>query len=240
MELSEENLNGKIFNRWKVIGFHEKRKYIKYFWCECLDCHQIKSVSISTVTRGTSKSCGCISRKETAYNINKKENEIKIDGNIAYIKIESPVKGTMLCDVEDLPKLKDLYIRIRESHGSQYAIAMKDYYPRSIHRIIMGIDDSKIQVDHINGNGLDNRKKNLRLCNNTDNNRNKIKPNKNNTSGYRGVSYDKSRNKWCSCIEKNGKKFSKRFDTPELAYEWYVDMNKKLYGEFSPYNTMSL
>ena len=43
MELSDENLNGKIFNRWKVIGFHERRKYAKYFWCECLDCHQIKN-----------------------------------------------------------------------------------------------------------------------------------------------------------------------------------------------------
>ena len=205
MELSEENLNGRIFNRWKVIGFHERRKHAKYYWCECLDCHEIKSVYISNVIRGQSKSCGCISHRETAYNINKKENEIKIDGNIAYIKIESPVEGTMLCDVEDLPKLENLYIRIRESHGSQYAIAMKDRCPRSIHRIIMGINNPKIQVDHINGNGLDNRKNNLRLCNSAENNRNKLKPNKNNTSGYRGISYDKTRNKYGVYSGFNGK-----------------------------------
>lgn len=236
MELSEENLNGKIFNKWKIIGFHEKKKNVKYFWCECLDCHSIKSICVSTIIQGKSKSCGCQSRKNVAYNINKKENEMWIENNIAYIKIVSPVDGLMICDVEDLPKLKNLYIRIRNNHGNQYAIATQDYSTKLIHRIIMNVIDPKIQIDHINGNGLDNRKSNLRICNNTDNNYNKKKPNRNNKSGYRGVSYDKSKNKWVGSINKGDISIKKRFDSPELAYEWYIEKNKELFGQYSGFN----
>lgn len=38
MKLTEENLCGKIFNRWKVLRFSHKVGYNKYFVCKCLDC----------------------------------------------------------------------------------------------------------------------------------------------------------------------------------------------------------
>ena len=40
MELTEENLNGKTYNRWKIIKFSHKVGYHKYFICECLDCNK--------------------------------------------------------------------------------------------------------------------------------------------------------------------------------------------------------
>jgi len=67
-----------------------------------------------------------------------------------------------------------------------------------LHRLIMGAI-GKVQVDHKNGNGLDNRKENLRLCSNKDNQRNH-KLLVTNTSGFNGVSWNKDRKKWEACI----------------------------------------
>lgn len=235
MELSEENLNGKIYNKWKILRFHEKRGYIKYFWCECLDCHEVKSKNVQSIIYGKSKSCGCISRRETAYNINKKYNEIRIEGDVAYIKIESPKECEMLCDVEDLEKLKNIYIRCFENDGITYAIGTLNYKCYKIHRFLLNVIDPKLHVDHKNHNGLDNRKRNLRICSPQQNSFNRNK-NKNNTSGYRGVSWDNERQKWTANLRHGKKRYHKRFDTPEEAYEWYVEKNKEIFGEFSGYN----
>lgn len=55
-------------------------------------------------------------------------------------------------------------------------------------------------VDHINGNHLDNRQINLRICSNAANLRNG-KKRINNTSGHIGVSWDRTRNKWSAKIK---------------------------------------
>ena len=73
-----------------------------------------------------------------------------------------------------------------------------------LHRWIMGVYDDMV-VDHINRNTLDNRKKNLRVCSRATNCRNRG-PGKNNTSGYNGVSFKKSHNRWESYICVNKKR----------------------------------
>jgi hypothetical protein len=103
-----------------------------------------------------------------------------------------------------------------------------------LHRTIMGLTwgDGK-EVDHINRNPLDNRKINLRLCTRTQNQENKDLS-KNNTSGYRGVHWNKSARCWIGQIRYKGKRiFSRKQKTKELAAEWYNKMAKKLFGEFA-------
>lgn len=56
---------------------------------------------------------------------------------------------------------------------------------KALHREIMNVSDNRI-VDHINGNTLDNRKENLRICSKKENSYNQTKS-KNNKSGYKGV-----------------------------------------------------
>lgn len=75
----------------------------------------------------------------------------------------------------------------------------------TLHREIMNctIGDGHV-VDHINGDTLDNRRSNLRICNNTENVRNQ-KLHKCNTSGYRGVSKNKKTGKWIVHISVNNK-----------------------------------
>lgn len=88
------------------------------------------------------------------------------------------------------------------------------------------------QVDHINGNRLDNRLDNLRGCNNEENNRNKG-PNNKNKSGYKGV-HQTSSGKWVSQITVNYKcKSLGTFDTAEKAALAYNAAARELHGEFA-------
>jgi hypothetical protein len=68
-----------------------------------------------------------------------------------------------------------------------------------MHRLILGLTDPKIEVDHINHDTLDNRKCNLRICTHSQNNRNKY-PMAGKTSKYKGVSWYKNASKWVAAI----------------------------------------
>lgn len=88
-------------------------------------------------------------------------------------------------------------------------------------------------VDHVNGITTDDRISNLRLATPTENtcNRHNFKRNK---SGYRGVCFDRSRNKWMAAIQKNGVvKNLGRFQTAEQAFIAYCKAARALHGEFA-------
>ncbi len=109
----------------------------------------------------------------------------------------------------------------------------------TIHRHILGLTDPLIQVDHKNGNPLDNRRSNLRKCSIAENNRNKTS-HTNATSKYLGVCYDKHRDKWAVCLMYNRKKvFRKRFNTENGAAMAYNREATKYFGEFANLNIIS-
>ena len=74
----------------------------------------------------------------------------------------------------------------------------------ALHRIIM-LPPSGMLVDHVNGDGLDNRRCNLRLATPAENNQNR-RLSLSNTSGYKGVCFDKHKGKWRALIAANGRK----------------------------------
>jgi hypothetical protein len=136
-------------------------------------------------------------------------------------------------DTEDYKKLSS-FRWFLSSKG--YAKSGNSYLPeRSLHRNIM-LPPDHLFVDHINGNKLDNRKINLRICTNSENLRNRGKP-LNNTSGYKGVCFDKSRNKYCVNIVKDSKNYLiGRFACIIKAAENYDLANIVLFKEFSNTN----
>lgn len=88
-------------------------------------------------------------------------------------------------------------------------------------------------LDHINLIKSDNRISNLREANQSQNQGNTLK-HKRNTSGYKGVCFDKWSNRWKAEICFNGKsKNLGRFNTPEEAHQAYSEEHRKLYCEFS-------
>lgn len=143
-----------------------------------------------------------------------------------YIKCTNPNNDNMfLIDAEDFEKIKNKmwslndvgYIRTRNI---------------LLHRLIMDCPKN-MQVDHKNGNTLDNRRCNLRICTQSENNRN-TKKRRDNTSGYKGVSWNKNRKKWVAIISINSKHCALGyFTTKEEAYTVYCRAAKRLHGEFA-------
>jgi hypothetical protein len=140
--------------------------------------------------------------------------------------------GITLVDDEDFEALSQ-FAWLRTNHGYVIRYVGKTTIVR-MHRAVMdlALDDRRC-VDHINGNKLDNRKCNLRICTRAENNRNRGL-NRNNTSGFRGVIWLKTDKRWEARIKSNGKTlYLGRFDTAEFAAEAYKIAAKELYGEFA-------
>lgn len=88
-------------------------------------------------------------------------------------------------------------------------------------------------VDHINGDGLDNRRCNLRLATAAQNQMNQRRR-RDNTSGFKGVRFDRARQRWRAEIRVDGKHiFLGRFDTPVEAHRAYCKAAALYFGEFA-------
>lgn len=105
-----------------------------------------------------------------------------------------------------------------------------------LHRYIMDAKAGDV-VDHINGNTLDNRRENLRICKQTDNSRWHIDLNKNNTSGYRGVCWHEQRGKWLATIRIARKQIHLGlFESKEDAARAYDEAASLNFGDFASLN----
>lgn len=109
-----------------------------------------------------------------------------------------------IIDTSDLPLIRPHKWSVKQSTPTSSVYA-KTGYGHQMHRVIMGVVGRRgVLVDHINGDTLDNRRCNLRLCDATDNVRNQ-RPQARGKSEYKGVSWAKQQGKWRAKIFFNGK-----------------------------------
>lgn len=104
-----------------------------------------------------------------------------------------------------------------------------------MHRQILNAPKG-VMVDHKNRKGLDNRKQNIRLCNNSKNQGNSKKQS-NNTSGFKGVSWHKNKKMWIAHIRINGKlRHLGYFDDCVKAAKSYDEAAKDYFGKYALLN----
>jgi hypothetical protein len=100
-----------------------------------------------------------------------------------------------------------------------------------MHRLIMPTS-AGLMIDHIDGNGLNNKKSNLRIVNNAQNQMNQSMRS-NNRSGFKGVSFASGSKKWKAQIEHNGSvEYLGLFQSAQLASAAYEAAAAELHGEF--------
>jgi hypothetical protein len=142
------------------------------------------------------------------------KNDFEIRGDITAIFINSPKYGLIetIISTNDLERAQEFggtwrvslnnctqtfYVlghNARGHNGKQSTV--------NLHRWILGLNDPKKYVDHVNRNTLDNTRTNLNVVTPAENQQNK-RMLKNNSSGHTGVSWHKLRGKWCARIVVN-------------------------------------
>ena len=159
---------------------------------------------------------------------------IRIEGNIAYVPLSQGYEA--IIDADDVALVdKFNWCVMKQSGKPNYAMTRKNgpnIKNRTIrmHRFIVDAPDGFF-VDHIDGDGLNNRRENLRMATHFENARNQKKP-KNNTSGFKGVTKAKH-NKWMARINYNGRSvFLGLYTTAEEAHFAYSEASRKLHGLF--------
>lgn len=150
-----------------------------------------------------------------------------------------PMINSSICalvDADILPVLGERRWELLVKRDRPYVINRKRSEGKTIrvylHRFIMNNPDG-LFVDHINGNGLDNRRSNLRLATNAQNLMNRGASCVS-ASGYKGVSWDKLNQSWKVALHANKKYyFLGRFKSLPDAILAHSKGAKKFHGEFA-------
>lgn len=143
---------------------------------------------------------------------------------IILLNLQSEEIGRVIIDKDDIDKVKDFKWHLSHGYARNNEIGF-------LHRLIMNCPQDMV-VDHINHNPLDNRKSNLRICTQQENMLNQS-VRKDNTSGHKGICWNKEKNKWQSSIYINGKKkHLGYFNTKEEAIKVRQEAEIKYFSEY--------
>ena len=168
----------------------------------------------------------------------RKTPEHKIEGNVV------TVFKKWLGEVRELKMDLDTFLWIEEngyslSRSTQGYVTVckkKGYtfiYQEYLHRIVLGLESFERTADHIDRDKFNNLRSNLRECSRAENNLNQgLRAN--NSTGVRGVWYDKRKNRYVAETKRDGKKYYVgQFISLEEAEKAVKAKRAELFGEFS-------
>lgn len=166
---------------------------------------------------------------------------IRVEGNVAYVPLTKGYEAVIdVADVKNVAKWNWQANPDRRANGTIRTVYAQRSGPTlngkqplvQMHRALLLPPDGSY-VDHIDGDGLNNRRSNLRLATKEQNGYNARTP-ITNTSGLKGVSWDGESGKWRAQIMHNGKKVNLgRFLSREEAYLAYCNASAIMRGEFA-------
>lgn len=222
----------------KEVGKDSKGSYI--YECEC-DCGNPHIANGCKLRDGSIKSCGCLQKELLAL---RSKKEIKWE-----IINDNVVKGTtnnlgginFYIDYEDFAKCKDI------CWCAQYSEESRTYYIHGrtdsgeceyLHRFIFGLTkENNVEVDHKDHNGANNIKKNLRIGTRTQNAMNMAKFKKT-ESGYHGIYWGRTNNKWKVEIwENKNRRYLGLYSNLEEAIKIRKEAEEKYYKDWSYENS---
>jgi hypothetical protein len=215
-----EDLTGRRYGKWLVLVFAGKRNGRIAWKCVC-DCGSEKEILGQSLRDGSSKSCGVCPPANIYLN----------NGDGTFV---------MFCDTGDLVLI--LYEDVIKVKPYQWSIGRHGYVTSGagkeqilMHRLIMNAQDGQF-IDHINHHTLDNRRDNLRICSQQENNFNRPLSQAN-TTGYKGVCYLKTTGKYQAQIQHNRKAvYLGLFESPIEAALAYDVKALELFGDFACLN----
>jgi hypothetical protein len=158
---------------------------------------------------------------------------IRLDGNIAYVPLTRGYEA--IIDAADAPLVEGFNWSAMVAPRSVYAKRNDRTGDKArtvqMHRVILS-EPEGLEVDHIDGDGLNNTRDNLRVATKAQNQHNR-RINRDNTSGLKGVSWCKHAGKCQARITINGKlKHLGYFNTKEEAHAAYCEASAKFHKEF--------
>ncbi len=227
------NLINKKYNRLYVIGIDKDKSTnkVKYWLCKC-ECGNIISVRGDHLRDGSIKSCGCLKHEPSVI----KRNRIEFDSNLGCLRVYfNNCDEYFLCDIEDRD-IAEKYCWYKSYYGYVVCNIINENGVKTItqfHRLVMKKYNGNISdfiIDHVNHNKLDNRKYNLRLCNYSENGRNKIYRLSNVNEKH--IYYNNHENKYIFQLSINGKYYSYRFDSLDNAILYRDNFYKEHPDEF--------
>jgi hypothetical protein len=161
---------------------------------------------------------------------------------------EIPLKdrGMILVDDEDYPWVSRFVWQPQPGSTTYYAVrlyhvgrgATRRGVPLLLHRLLLPCEPG-CEIDHIDGNGLNNQKKNLRLVSTSQNQMNRSAGLRNNSSRYKGVSFNRKNGTWHAYIKAAGKRRHLGYfaDEREAAFA-YNKAAVELFGEYARPNVI--
>lgn len=204
-------------------------KPARKFKCLC-ECGRVTSAVFRDLRSGHTQSCGCLKRTTGIASIRVRApfQSWTVDGEVARID----VKGSkIVIDAEDVEKVNCYRWFLEKGYAVSGSGTRKVY----LHRLMLGLTrESCFQVDHVNRNRADNRKGNLRVATNQQNNFNKGK-------------HKDSPHKHKCCYPRNGKYYAQiyvggkshylgSFATEDAAAAAYDAAAARLHGEYACFN----
>ena len=211
-------LSGQTIGKWTVLGVsdHGTDKHTKML-CRC-ECGTLRAVDAYSLKHRLTLSCG-------------KCKKIIPEGD--HMRCTMKNGASFIFDIKDMDIVKNHSWSISRGHVRTCVDGRSVY----LHQILLDTT-CDTEIDHINGDKMDNRRCNLRFATHAQNNQNKGLR-RDSTTGYKGVCFDKRSGKYIAYINANGKRtYLGYFDDKLSAAYAYDAAALQMHGDYARPNFM--